>query len=216
VPPSATTAAPPSERPASEREGHRERLLAAMASSIEERGFRDTSVADVVRIARTSRRTFYEHFSDREACFLALFEATTEEVMRAIASAVRSDAPWQEQVDAALERYFDSLAARPKLFRSFTRELPALGRAGAERQHAVVERFADTLVALAEAGRRAHEGQTPGPLSRDAAIIIVGGLRELMVSALEQRRDIDGLRASAAQIVKAIIAAAALEPPRRT
>jgi len=46
-------------------------------------------------------------------------------------------------------------------------------------------------------------------MGRDAAIIIVGGLRELTVSALEQRRDIDELRSSAAQIVKAIIAAAA-------
>jgi AcrR family transcriptional regulator len=193
-------------------EGHRERLIAAMASSIEQRGFRDTAVADVVRIARTSRRSFYEHFKDREACFLALFEATTEEMMRGIGRAVRSQAPWEEQVDAALSSYLDSVAARPQLFRSFTRELPALGQAGADRQRTVVERFADTLVALAESGGRNRGRTVFGPLGRDAAIIIVGGLRELTVSALEQRRDIDELRASAAQIVKAIIGAAVAEP----
>jgi AcrR family transcriptional regulator len=43
---------------------HRERLIAAMAASVEERGYADTTVADVVRIARTSRRTFYQHFQD--------------------------------------------------------------------------------------------------------------------------------------------------------
>jgi AcrR family transcriptional regulator len=182
-----------------------------MATSIEQRGFRNTAVADVVRIARTSRRSFYEHFKDREACFLALFEATTEEMMRGIASAVESHAPWEQQVDAALYAYLDSVAARPELFRSFTRELPALGQAGADRQRMVVERFADTLVALAESGTRKRGKAFGGPLGRDAAIIIVGGLRELTVSALEQRRDVDELRASAAQIVRAIIGAAVVE-----
>jgi AcrR family transcriptional regulator len=194
-------------------EGHRERLIAAMASSIEQRGFRDTAVTDVVRIARTSRRSFYEHFKDREACFLALFETTTEEMMGAIRSAVQSQAPWEDQVDAALRAYLDSVAARPQLFRSYTRELPALGQAGAERQRAVIERFADTLVALAESARRTRGRTLFAPLGRDAAIIIVGGLRELTASALEQRRDIDELRASAAQTVKAIIGAAVVQTP---
>src|ERR1044072_5909622 len=105
-----------------------------MGISVEEKGFRDTAVSDVVRIARTSRRSFYEHFTDREACFLALFEATTEEMMRGIRRAVGTRKSWEDQVDAALAGYFDSVAARPRLFRSFTRELPALGQAGAERQ----------------------------------------------------------------------------------
>jgi len=181
-----------------------------MAASIEEKGFRNTAVADVVRIARTSRRTFYEHFSDREDCFLALFEATTAGMMGVIASALQPESPWEEQVEMAVGGYFDGVAARPALFRSFVRELPALGQAGSDRQRAVTERFADTLVALAEADVHAKGPGTPEPLSRDAAIIIVGGLRELTVSALEQRRDIDELRARAAQIVKAIVAAAAL------
>ncbi len=57
---------------------HRDRLIAAMAASIEAKGYRETTVADVVRLARTSRRTFYEHFVDRESCFLALFDATND------------------------------------------------------------------------------------------------------------------------------------------
>lgn len=208
-----TSAVPPGAHPraasearAAHFEGRRERLLAAMAASVEEKGFRETAVADVVRIARTSRRTFYEHFSDREDCFLALFEATTEEMMGGIARTFRPAAPWQEQVEVAVQSYFDGVAARPALFRSFTRELPALGQAGAQRQRAITEGFADTLVALAEAGSAKQGPGAPGTLSRDGAIIIVGGLRELTVSALEQDREIEDLRASAAQIVKAIIA----------
>jgi len=192
--------------------GHRERLLAAMAVSIEQKGYRDTSVADVVGIARTSRRTYYEHFKDRDACFLALFDSTSEEMMSEIARAVRADASLEEQVDAAVGSYLDGVAARPELFRSFTRELPALGRPAVDRERAVIERFAALLVALVESGRREHADVDARPLSRDAALVIVGGLRELTVSAFEQRRDMSELRVTAVGVVKAILGAAVLEP----
>jgi AcrR family transcriptional regulator len=192
--------------------GHRERLLAAMASSIEQKGYRETSVADVVRIARTSRRTYYEHFCDRDACFLALFDSTSEEMMSEIARAVRADASLEEQVDAAVGSYLDGVVGRPQLFRSFTRELPALGRPAVERERAVVERFAALLIALVESGRREHADVDARPLSRDAALVIVGGLRELTVSAFEERRDMSALRVTAVGVVKAILGAAVLEP----
>jgi AcrR family transcriptional regulator len=190
----------------------RERLIAAMASSIEEKGYRNTSVADVVRIARTSRRTFYEHFEDRGACFLALFEATSGEMMHAIAAAMLLGAHWEGLIDAAVGAYLDVVAAHPALFESFTHELPALGRAGVERTRGVNERFVELLVELAEAARRGHPELHARALPRDTAVIIVGGLRELIVSALEQHRDVSQLRASATGAVKAIVRAAVLDP----
>lgn len=182
-----------------------------MARAVEQRGYRDTSVADVVRLARTSRRTFYEHFSDRDACFLELFESTTEELMERIARAVRADAALEQQVEAAVGAYLDGVAARPRLFRSFTRELPALGPAAAERERAVVERFAVLLIALVESARSEHN-QVARPLGRDTALVIVGGLRELTMSAFEDQRDVRELRAMAVAVVKAILAAAVLAP----
>src|SRR5581483_1723074 len=114
--------------------GYRERLIAAMASSIEEKGYRETTVADVVRIARTSRRSFYEHFEDRAACFLALFDATNDALIAQIATAVHAEDPWEDQVDQAVGAWVDAMAGEPALSRSFVRELPALGEDGAARQ----------------------------------------------------------------------------------
>src|ERR671923_579805 len=128
------------------RPGHRERLIAAMAASIEEKGYRETFVGDVVRIARTSRRTYYEHFKDRDACFLALFDACNDDVIEQIAAAVQPEGPWEEQVDAALGAYLEAVVERPALWQSFARELPALGREGAARQRAAIARFAALLV----------------------------------------------------------------------
>jgi AcrR family transcriptional regulator len=185
--------------------GHRERLIGAMAASIQAKGYRETTVADVVRIARTSRRTFYEQFEDREACFLALFDATNDQMMDEIAAAVSPDRSLEEQVDRALDAYIDNVTGHPELYRSFVRELPGLGKAGANRQLAVTERFARLLVELVESGRRAQPDLVARPLKADTAIIIVGGLRELAVISLQEGRDVRELRASAGETVKAIL-----------
>jgi AcrR family transcriptional regulator len=185
--------------------GHRERLIEAMAVSIQEKGYRDTTVADVVRIARTSRRNFYEHFEDRDACFLALFDATNEAMMDEVAAAVHPDRPLDEQVDAAVDAYIDNVAQKPALYASFVRELPGLGQAGADRGLATIERFAALLVTLVESGREVQPELAVRPLDTDTAIIIVGGLRELAVISLQRGRDVRELRASAGATVKAIL-----------
>ena len=195
---------------ASTQSGHRERLIAAMASSIEAKGYRDTTVAVVVAIARTSRRNFYEHFEDRAACFLALFEETNDAMMEQIAAAVAPDKPWEEQVERALDAYLGNVTAKPALYQSFVRELPGLGQAGAERGLAVVERFAQLLVGLVESSRREQPEMRARPLTLDMAIIIVGGLRELMVIAIQRGRDVRELRSAAADAVKSIIGGAVL------
>jgi AcrR family transcriptional regulator len=196
--------------PARERAGHRERLIDAMAASIQQRGYRETTVADVVRLARTSRRNFYEHFDDRDACFLALFDATNDAMMDQIAAAVSPEQSLEEQVDHAIDAYIDNVTAQPALYSSFVRELPGLGKAGADRGLAVVERFAGLLIELVESGRMVQPGLAARPLALDTAIIIVGGLRELAVISIARGRDMRELRASAGATVKAILAGALL------
>ena len=192
--------------PQSKPPGHRERLIDAMAASIREKGYRDTTVADVVRLARTSRRNFYEHFDDREACFLALFDATNAVMMEQIAAAVDPEASLNAQVDAAVDAYIDNVCEQPALYASFVRELPGLGQAGAERGLVMLERFAALLVTLVDSARAAQPELEVRPLTMDTAIIIVGGLRELAVISLQRDRDVRELRASAGATVKAILA----------
>lgn len=177
-----------------------------MAVSIAAKGYRDTTVADVVGVARTSRRNFYEHFVDRDACFLALFDATNASLMAEIGAAVDPLLTLDEQVDIAVDTYIASVLDRPELYHSFVRELPGLGEAGAGRAQAALEGFAQLLIGLVESGRCARPDLDLRSLDMDTAIIIVGGLRELLVIALQRGRDMRELRTSAGQTIKLILA----------
>jgi AcrR family transcriptional regulator len=192
---------------------HRERLIAAMAASVAKKGFRATTVADVVRIARTSRRTFYEQFVDRADCFLALFDATNDQTIAAIADAVDPSAPRERQIDQALGTYLDAVVASPALYQSFVRELPALGDRGAAHQLEAIERFARQLVELVELGRREQPALEVGPLTFDMAVMIIGGVRELMVIAAQQGRDVRELPPAIAAVVNAIMSGAPARAP---
>lgn len=181
---------------------HRERLLEAMADAIREHGFRSTTVAEVVRRARTSRRTFYEHFEDRGQCFLELFDAMNIVLSERIAAALDPQATWAEQVERAVGVYIDEVSRERALALACTREMAGLGDAGAARQRKELEQFADLLVALV-----AVVDEQSGVLSirKPVAIMITGGLRELVAYGLENDATPDDLKATAAGVIKSVL-----------
>ena len=105
----------------------RGRLLDGLAASIGERGYRDTTVADIVRHARTSKRTFYGEFSSKEECFIELLAAGNHEMIARIRAAVDPEADWQDQIRRAVDAWVADIEARPAITLSWIRELPALG-----------------------------------------------------------------------------------------
>ena len=70
-----TAAAGPASPPASSE--HRARLLEGMARAVAAKGYADTTIADIVREASVSRRTFYENFGDKAECLIALYEVAS-------------------------------------------------------------------------------------------------------------------------------------------
>jgi len=183
---------------------HRDRLIAGLADSIRERGYRDTKITDIVAHARTSRRSFYEQFDDRDACYLALFDTTSDLLVTAVEASVDPTAPWQEQVDRALGTYVEAIAAEPELTVSFIRELPALGERGAARQRATIEVFARLLVRLVANESMQRSGVEPVSLAK--AVMLVGGLRELLAHTVEAGHDIGEVQAVAAEVIKGALA----------
>jgi AcrR family transcriptional regulator len=178
-----------------------------MASAIEEKGFAATTVADVVRVAKVSRRTFYEHFSDRDDCFLALFDATSDWLMTLIADAASADLPWQELLARALEAYLAPMAAQPGLTRSFLFEIYSTGQRGEQRRRAVNRRFAEQLCALVERARQ--RDPSLNSMSLETATAITGGVRELAMLAAEERRPdaVEDVRRVAGELIGDVLTA---------
>ncbi len=149
----------------------RERLVAAVAEACAERGYAETSVADLAARAGVSTATFYKLFPGKRDCALEahreLLGRLLDEVDRACAGA----GEWEGKVRAGIHTVLSLLAGDPPTARLLTIEVLALGPAGAERNDAAVEAFAARL--------RAAHGQGD-PAGRNAEWAFVAGASMLI------------------------------------
>ncbi|HEY7050524.1 MAG TPA: TetR/AcrR family transcriptional regulator [Mycobacterium sp.] len=166
----------------------RRRLLDGLAQSIAQRGYRETTIADIVRHARTSKRTFYQEFSSKEECFVELLRTSNEEMVSHIVAAVDPEAFWQEQIRQAIDAYVDVIESRPAIMLSWIRELPALGAVVRSVQRQGIEQFIDMMVGISSNPGFGRDNVPPA--SRQMALILVGGLRELAALTVEDDRDV--------------------------
>jgi AcrR family transcriptional regulator len=181
----------------------RRRLLDGMIAAIRERGFRELTVADVVRQARTSRRTFYEHFASKQDCFIALLREANAAMVRQIAAAVDSRAPWHIQVRQAIEAWIASAQSEPAVTLSWIREVPALGDAARQLQRESLEAFIVLIQALTDTAELRAVGIVPPP--RQFAVILLGGLRELIATTVEDGGDIGDITEVAVRATVAML-----------
>ena len=159
------------------------RLLDGLAESIRERVYRDTTVADIVRHARTSKRTFYGQFSSKEECFVELLWAGNQEMIARIRAAVDPEADWRDQIRQAVEAWVADIEARPAVTLSWIRELPALGHDVRAVQRRGMAAVTDMFIDMSSnpGFRRAHIA----PITHQMAVLLFGGLRELSALAVE-------------------------------
>lgn len=161
----------------------RRRLLDGMATAIREQGFRETTIADVVRHARTSRRTFYEHFATKQDCYMALLRESNAVMISEIAAAVDRHAPWDTQVKQAVGAWIDASESEPALTLSWIREIPTLGVEARQLQRDFHEAFIVLIETLTDNPELRAVGVQP--VSRQLATLLLGGLRELMAMTVE-------------------------------
>lgn len=166
----------------------RQRLLDGLATSITERGYRASTVADVVRHARTSKRTFYDHFAGKEECFLELLAVDIEKLGAKITASVDPEADWHVQIRQAVEAYLGYIEARPAITLSWIRELPSLGAAARPVQRRGLQLLTSLLIDLSASPGFQRE-KLP-PLTAPLAVILLGGLRELTALAVEDGKPV--------------------------
>jgi AcrR family transcriptional regulator len=188
---------------------HRSRLLQAMAVAAASKGLAVTTISDVVREAGVSKRTFYEHFSSKEACFLTLYRELAAAAVKTLGDALTPEKPWQAQVETALHAYFSHLAAGPGLMRALFVEIHHLGAEGLQVRREVMRQFAEFMLTVVNGGSNLGDGggrKEPQILTQTMAMAAVGGINELVLEMIEQGQaaSVDTLTPAAAEIVRVL------------
>ncbi len=118
-----------------------------MAATVAEKGLAATTIADVARHAGTSKRTFYEHYADKTACYLSLFATRSAAMVAQVDAALRpGELPATVQLADAARTFLDVVTTDPVLGRGHLSELATLGKDAARVRREVVDRNAASIL----------------------------------------------------------------------
>lgn len=155
----------------------RERLLQGMTDAVGEKGYARTTVADVLKRARVSRETFYEHFTDKQACFLAAYQAAADRIAGVVTDALAAPGePVMRRLEGGLRAYLGELAADAGAARMYLLEIYAAGPAAAALRFRVQRAFMELLDGLLVEDERFRA--LPDP--EFACRMLVGGIATLV------------------------------------
>ncbi len=142
------------------------RLLVAVAATIDEFGFEQSTVTRIAARAKVSRRTFYELFENRETCLVALIDVVVERVERDLAAAGLEGLEWRERVRGGLWAILSFLEREPLLARIWVVHALHGGPQTLERREQVLARLAAIL----------DEGRGEGPRGAECTLVTAEGL----------------------------------------
>lgn len=121
-------------------ESQRGRLLGAMAESVAEHGYAETSIADVIARAGVSRKTFYQQFDGKDECFAVAYGEEMDRLLEVTLSAFEAEGPpWARRLRAALTALCGALAGNPAMARLCFIEGLAAGPVTAARRRTALE-----------------------------------------------------------------------------
>ena len=165
----------------------RARMIDAMAAVVADKGYAATTVADVVERAGVSRRTFYEQFSDKEACFLAAYDAGLAAVLCRIREAVdvNPEARWRDRARAGVESFLALLAAEPTFAQALQVEILTAGPAALDRRAGMLVTFSGIWRNVHDRAR-AEDPSLP-PLPDEVFTILSAGFEELIRDCIRTR-----------------------------
>jgi AcrR family transcriptional regulator len=158
----------------------RERILDAVADVSSLAGYSAMSVEDIIVTAGVSRRTFYDHFSDKEEAFLAAYDAVVAQLAQRVQEAFSSNTTFPGRVRDCLAAFLGFVASEPRFADMCVVEVLAAGPRAIERRNAAMSMFARGVTAAAQAD---GGGLQPPEIIAET---IVGGIYEVVYSRVIQ------------------------------
>jgi AcrR family transcriptional regulator len=159
----------------------RERLLRAVVAAVADSGYAVVTVADIVRRARVSRAAFYNHFADKEACFLAAASEGGRLMDDRIVTATRATDPGasdEQRLRLACRAFLGFITGEPEFAKIFYVDMPAAGPRAVDQLGRAQRRYAELNQTWHERARRRHPDWPTVPY--DAYLGLAGATFELV------------------------------------
>lgn len=166
----------------------RQRRSAMLAAALElfgTQGYAATSVKQICREAGLTERYFYESFSDRHTCLVAVYRELADG-MRTATAATIADAGGQdvdEVTRRALSAFVEYLTADPRRARVVLIEVVGTSPELEEARHGVLREFAELTTAVWLHGTGLD---APTDQQRMTAVGLVGAVNHLLVDWLHR------------------------------
>jgi AcrR family transcriptional regulator len=160
----------------------RQRLMSAMIEQVGASGYTGTTVGDVIARAGVSRKAFYEHFANREECFLATYDALVAEGIERVGKAYGEANGLPSGAAAGIGELFELALENPGALRLVLIEVGAVGPAGVARRERLIGAYERLL--REGLGLAAGAGAVPNPVLR----AVIGGLNSVLYTRVQSRR----------------------------
>jgi AcrR family transcriptional regulator len=161
----------------------RERIYAAMVTTVAERGYGATGLTDVIQLAGVSRSTFDEHFAGRQDCFIKTIEAILAFAEAEIAVELEQEERWDAQLRRIFTALVDLIVAQPAAARMCLVEAYVAGPDAVACVDRVARAAGRHAVAVLE--RSPERAGMPPDLAR----VVLGGLRKVIQTRLYTGRE---------------------------
>lgn len=157
----------------------RERLLVALAESVEELGWEQTTTAEIARRAKTSKRSFYQEFRSREDAFACLYQKEAGQLQAAVLLAVVPLDEPAARIEAGLTAYVSHFSTRPQLLRAMLLGTFRQGEQGIQLRRSSQAAFVGLMSQMmVQAG-------IPESQASALARVYVGGANDMLLEAVE-------------------------------
>jgi AcrR family transcriptional regulator len=175
-------------------QNQRARILAAVADVTSAASYAEMSVEDIIVTAGISRRTFYEHFENKDDAFLAAYDEAATQLLTAVRAAYESHQGFAERMRAGIGAFLGLLAADPAFARMCIVEVMAAGPEAVKRRNDAMRAFAQMIE------ENARQRLAKPPPSELTAETVVGGIYDVVFTRI-QRGDVRVLPELAPQLV---------------
>jgi AcrR family transcriptional regulator len=157
----------------------RERLVAGMVAVANRGGYASANVSAVIGEAAVSRPTFYESFSDRDACFIAAIETAHQELLDRVREAINARAA-EEATTGLIEAVVTFASEEPALARFLMSESMGGGPAALDARDQGITRIA---ALIEEAHQNASKASSSPDLEHE---VLIGGLYRVLARRLRR------------------------------